>query len=110
MISSLSQNISIKRSTLNANFGFGEPGATEILILSTKARIVEVKRTQAVMQQLSVQDVNYKITIRYAAGREVMKDDIIEWDGKRLKAITGASVIEIGKKKYLETIIIYQNG
>lgn len=112
MISDFSQKITIKRISIPEDWGFGDPTATppEVAILSTWGAIKEMSRTQAVMQDLSVENVNYKMVIRYASGREVKKDDIIVWNGGRYKAITSSSVKEIDKKKFLETIIILQDG
>lgn len=109
-ISDFTQNIIIKRLSLDGDFGFGNPNGTETTILSTKGSVKEINRTSAVMQNLSVEEVNYKLTIRFAAGRMINKADIVIWNGKRMKAITSSTFKEIDKKRYLETILIDQDA
>lgn len=110
MISDFSQRIEIKRLGLPADFGFGEPSGTEISILDTWASMKEIKREKKVMQQLNVESVTYKMIIRYRSVPSIQKDDIIVWQGRRLKAITNSTVVDIDKKKFLETIIVLQDG
>jgi len=110
MISDLSQRIDIRRKSLGADFGFGEPTVTEVSILSTVACIKEVKRTQKVMQELDLEVVTYKMTIRYRSAPSIQKGDIIVWRGARLKVLTNATLIDIDKRKFLEAIIVQQDG
>lgn len=110
MISDLSQKVDIRRASIGQDFGFGEPTATETSILTTWAALKEIKRTQKAMQQLNVETVTYKMTIRYRSAPSIQKDDTIVWQGKRLKAITNSTVIDIDKRKFLENIIILEDG
>jgi hypothetical protein len=110
MISDLSQKVDIRRKALPADFGFGEHTAVETSILNTWAKLTEIKRAHKLMQGLLAEVAHYKMTIRYRAGSSIQKDDIVVWQGKRLKAITNSTVIDIDKKKFLETIIILQDG
>lgn len=115
MISDLSQRVEIRRIQVNENFGFEGidseiPPIQEVSILTTNAHIKEIKRSSAVQQQLAVENINYKMIIRYATGREVRKDDIVIWLGKRYKALTSSSMTEIDKRKFLETLIVIQDG
>lgn len=109
-ISDLSQRIDVRRITLPGDFGFGDPMGVEKSVFKTYASVVEISRKSAVMQDLSVENVHYKLVIRYAHGRMVNKADIVVWNGKRYKAITSSSFKEIDKKKFLETIIVMQDA
>lgn len=110
MISDLSQRIEVRRTTLPSDFGFGDSTPTETSILSTWASIKQVSRTSAVKQALETEVLLYKVSIRYASGREIKQDDIIVWSGKRYKPRTSPEVIEIDKKKFLELIMVGENG
>lgn len=110
MISDFTERIEIKRIAIGYDFGFEPSETTETSILTTWANIKEVKRSSAVQQQLDVENDNYKMTIRYVSGRDVRKDDVIVWNSERYRAITSSSVNEIGKKKFLETLIVRQHG
>lgn len=111
MISDFSQCIEVKRIVLAEGFGFGEPTKEEKTVLKTKyAKIRELSRKEAVMQSMSVENRNYEVKIRYHACAEVLKDDIIVWNGKRLKAVTSGRADEIDKKKFIVIMAIYQNG
>ncbi len=110
MISDLSQRIEIRRTTVGEDFGFGSAGITEVSMLTTWAHIKPMKRTTAILQGLSLENQNYQLRIRYNAGRDIRKDDVIVWDSKRYKAITGGTLIEEDKRKIIETIIVIQDG
>jgi len=110
MISDFTERIEIKRVSIPEDFGFEPTTPSEVSITTTWANIKEVKRSSAVQQQLDVENDNYKVTMRYVAGREILKDDVIVWSGNRYRAITSSSVNEIGKKKFLETLIVRQHG
>lgn len=110
MISDFSQRIEVRRTTVGEDFGFGGPGITEASLLTTWAYIKPMKRTTAVLQGLSLENQNYQMRIRYNAGREIRRDDVIVWDSKRYKAITGGTLIEEDKRKLIEAIIVIQDG
>lgn len=110
MISDLSQRIEVRRVSTPNDFGFGDSSTTETSILSTWASIKQVSRASAVKQALDAEILLYKVTIRYASGREIKQDDFIVWDGNRYKPKTSPAVIEIDKKKFLEFIMVREDG
>lgn len=110
-ISDLSQQIEVKRIALEEDWGFGEPGETEVSVATIRfAKVKELSRKESVMEDMSVEDLNYRVTIRYRDGVEILKNDVIIWNGMRLKALTSGRVEEIDKKKYIIVMAIFQNG
>ena len=110
MISDFSQRIEVRRPALPGDFGFGDDDHTETSVLTTWASIKEVNRFSAVKQDLDTEVNNYKVRIRYNAGRDIEQEDFIVWNGKRYKAKTSPSVLEIDKKRFLEFIMVAENG
>lgn len=110
MISDLSQRIEIKSIGLGQDFGFGAPSTTEASLITTWASIKQVNRESAVRQGLDAETVHYKVTIRYAAGRTVDKDYVVLWNGVRYSPTTSATIIEIDKKKFMQFLMVSQNG
>lgn len=110
MISDLSQRIEVRRVSLSTDFGFGEPEQSETSVLTTWAAITEISRKDALRQALDADTVQYQMRIRYASGRNIEKSDIIVWKSERYQPRTTPKVIEIDKKKFLELIIVLQDG
>lgn len=110
MISDFSQRIEVRRIGLSTDFGFGEPAQTETSILSTYAAIVQISRKDAIRQGLEAETIQYRMRIRYASGRNIQMSDVVIWKGVRYNPRTSPTVIEIDKMKFLEVIIVTQNG
>ena len=110
MIRDFSQRVQVVSKSLPDDFGFGGGVATETTLFETWASIKQVSRESAVRQGLDAETQQYRMRIRYVPEREFTKDHFIKWNGAEYKAVTSPSVIEIDKKKFLESIIVKQGG
>lgn len=110
MISDLSRKITVQTVTIPADWGFGDGQPVVTDLFTTWASIKEISRKDAVRQALDAETVQYTMLIRYASGRMFDMKAKILWDGKTYLPRTSPRVIEIDKKKFLETIIVRQDG
>lgn len=110
MISDFSQRITIKSTEIPAGFGFGDGSATTPDKFTTWASIKEFKRADAIRQGLESETMQYKVTTRYAAGRDINMNDKVEWNGNLYNIRTAPSINEIDKKKFLQFIITMQDA
>jgi SPP1 family predicted phage head-tail adaptor len=97
MISRLSQKITIKRAVIPENHGFEQVNE-------------EVSRQSLVAQGLNVETLTYKVLIRYNHDRSIRKGDFVVWNGKKYRVYTSPSIKEIDKKRFLEFLIVGEDG
>jgi SPP1 family predicted phage head-tail adaptor len=110
MISRLSQKITIKRAVIPENHGFEQVNENETEVLSTWAAVKEVSRQSLVAQGLNVETLTYKVLIRYNHDRSIRKGDFVVWNGKKYRVYTSPSIKEIDKKRFLEFLIVGEDG
>lgn len=62
--------------------GYGNGTDQQILKFSTTGEIVELNQKDLFLQGMSTNTAVYQLRIRYAPGRELKKDDQVNWNGK----------------------------
>lgn len=105
MIEKFSQSVTIERTSTSAGFGFntGSSINSDGVIVSTLkyVSIRQLSPKELVQQGMTTEEVVYVCKVRYRDNMDVLRGDIIEWEGKRVKVSNTPYPDQISKKKIL---------